>query len=61
MTARGALRVGAHRVTHHGRTVTARLAVQLPGRLAGRTLAAKVGATDVDGHRQPAEAVRVVR
>ena len=50
------------RVTHHGKTVTAKLALRLPRSLAGQNLRLAVEATDRDGHRQvepDAGAIRV--
>jgi Ca2+-binding RTX toxin-like protein len=43
---------GASTVRHHGKTVTAHLALRASSRLAGRTLHFTVAATDAGGHRQ---------
>ena len=65
LTARGQVKVMAgSRVTHHGKTVTARLALRLPRSLAGQNLRLAVEATDRDGHRQveyDAGSIRVAR
>ena len=42
----------ASRITHKGKTVTARLSIRLAKRLAGQTLALEVEATDTRGRRQ---------
>ena len=53
LTADGAIRLAAgSRVTHHGKTVTAKLALRLPRSLAGHTLRVAVQATDRHGHEQ---------
>ena len=53
LSARGKMKVMAgSRVTHHGKTVTARLALRLPSSLAGQSLRLAVEATDREGHRQ---------
>ena len=52
------------RVSHHGTTVTARLALRLPRSLAGQKLRLAVQATDRHGHRQlepDAGAIRVAK
>ena len=65
LRARGKMKVMAgSRVTHHGKTVTARLALRLPRSLAGQNLRLAVEATDRDGHRQveyDAGSIRVAR
>jgi hypothetical protein len=53
LTANGAVKLATgSRVTHHGKTVTARLAIRLPQSLAGHNLRVDVRATDRHGHRQ---------
>jgi hypothetical protein len=54
LIARGALKLmaGDSRVSHHGKTVTARLALRLPRSLAGQNLRLAVQATDRHGRRQ---------
>lgn len=54
VTAHGALKLVApgSRVTHSGKTVTARLAVRLPRSLASHGVRVDVQATDRNGHRQ---------
>jgi hypothetical protein len=52
ITARGEVKLARTRLTHKGRTVTARLAVRLGESLAGRKPTAEVEATDTRGHRQ---------
>jgi hypothetical protein len=42
----------ASRLSHKGKTVTARLAIRLDESLAGQTLTAEVEATDTRGRRQ---------
>jgi hypothetical protein len=63
LTAAGAISLAAgSRVTHHGKTVTAKLAVRLPRSLAGHNLRVAVHATDRHGHEQlepDAGAIRV--
>jgi hypothetical protein len=44
--------VEASRVTHHGKTITAHLAMRLARSLAGQNLRVVVQATDRDGHTQ---------
>jgi RTX calcium-binding nonapeptide repeat (4 copies) len=54
LTAHGAIKLvaGTSRLTHRGKTVSMRLAVRLPGSLAGQKLRVGVEAADLDGHRQ---------
>jgi hypothetical protein len=53
LTADGAISLAASsRVTHHGKTVTAKLAFRLPRSLAGHSLRIAVQATDRRGHEQ---------
>jgi hypothetical protein len=53
LTADGAISLAAgSRVTHHGKTVSAKLAFRLPRSLAGHSLRVAVQATDRHGHEQ---------
>jgi Ca2+-binding RTX toxin-like protein len=53
LTTSGAVKLAAgSSVSHHGKTVTARLRLRLPATLAGEALTADVAATDAKGHRQ---------
>ena len=65
IAAGGAVALGrASRITHKGKTVTARLSIRLAKRLAGQELALEVEATDVRGRRQlepRAGTIRVAR
>jgi hypothetical protein len=66
LSARGAVKLvaGKSRLTHRGKTVTARLALRLPRSFAGQHLRVDVHATDRRGHRQverDAGAIRVAR
>jgi hypothetical protein len=65
LTASGAIKLMAgSRVSHHGKTVTARLALRLPRSLAGQHLRVAVQATDRHGHKQlepDAGAIHVVK
>ena len=50
---RGALKaLPTSKVSHRGKTVTARLTLRASERMAGRSLHLAVEATDADGHRQ---------
>jgi len=62
LKARGAVKLlRRSRVSHHGKTVTARLAMRLPRSLAGEHLRVAVEATDRLGHRQVEPDAGVIR
>jgi hypothetical membrane protein len=64
VSVRGGVRVAAARVSHRGKTVTARLTIRIGGRYAGRTLRVQASAVDRAGRRQTvpaAGAIRVLR
>jgi hypothetical protein len=62
LTGTGAVKlVPGSTLSHHGRTVTAKLAVRLPKSLAGEYLRVDVQATDTRGHKQVEPGAGLIR
>ena len=60
ITGTGAARGVGGKVSHKGKTVSARLALHLPRSLQGRTLRVDIRATDAEGHTQLEAAARAI-